>query len=82
MIILITLLLRSENPSRKRLWDGKDLTVLEKYMKRWIGKRAQRATICIALAIHRYLVSACCLRLKSANAKQRMTLKKSIHKIQ
>ena len=29
MMILITLLLRSGNPSRKRLWDGKDLTVLE-----------------------------------------------------
>jgi len=62
MIILITLLLRSGNPSRKRLWDGKDLTVLKKYVKLWIGRRAQRATICIALTIHRYLASACCLR--------------------
>jgi len=63
MIILITLLLKSGNPPRKRLGDGKELMVLEKYMRLWIGRRDQRATICIALTIHRYLVSACCLRL-------------------
>ena len=63
MIILITLLLRSGNPPRKRLGDGKELIILEKYMRLWIGRRAQRATICIALTIHRYLASACCLRL-------------------
>ena len=63
MIILMTLLLSCRNPSRKRLRDGKELIVLEKYMRLWIGGRAQRATICIAPAIYRYLVSACCLRL-------------------
>jgi len=62
MIILMTLLLRSGNPSRKRLWDGKDVTVFRKYVKLWIGRKAQTATICIALTIHRYLASVCCLR--------------------
>jgi len=33
MIILITLLLKSGNPPRKRLGDGKELMVLEKYMR-------------------------------------------------
>jgi len=46
-----------ESIQKKALgWKG---LVLEKYIKLWIGRRAQRATICIALAIHRYLVSTC-----------------------
>jgi len=73
MIILIILPLRSGNLSRKRLWDGKNLTVLKKYVKLWIGRRAQRATICIALTIQYTSLSSKSMlsqtRLKSANAK-------------